>query len=211
MQGQLKNECGNRYGMLSVISVAPSKNGYGRWVCQCNCGKTVIVTGSSLRQGNTKSCGCLKPIATRLSNSTHGESGKSPEYEAWSQIKRRCFNPNSLAFCNYGGRGISMNERWVTSFEAFLVDMGRRPSSRHSIDRINNDGNYEPENCRWATSKQQNNNRRDTRMFTMNGETMSLTMWAERRGILKGTLWRRVSVMAWDFDRAISTPVRRAS
>jgi hypothetical protein len=118
-------------------------------------------------------------------------SWKTPEYRAWSAMKLRCANPNNEQYHNYGGRGITVCDRWRQSFAAFLVDMGPRPSPRHSIDRIDNNGNYEPGNCRWATSREQNRNRRNNIVLTHDGRTMCLADWARELGVPRGTLLAR--------------------
>lgn len=124
------------------------------WLCKCVCGNYKVVTGSHLRSGHTKSCGCTKRMQT-----IHGGS-YTPEYTAWLGMKSRCYNSNHNRYIHYGGRGITVCDRWKDSFENFLADMGKRPSENLSIDRIDNDGNYEPSNCRWATGKVQILNRK---------------------------------------------------
>lgn len=128
----------------------------------------------------------------------------SPEYRAWKGMKERCQNPTNKSYHNYGGRNISVCERWLISFETFFDDMGYRPSAKHSIDRINVDGNYEPKNCRWALSKEQGRNRRDTRFLTFRGQTRALTEWAEILGISRWTLWDRVVRRGWTTEQALS-------
>lgn len=138
------------------------------WTCQCLCSKEVVVLSYSLRGGMTKSCGCLNKEKVLTNSLMHGhakQTKNTPEYRAWQHAKSRCFNPNVDNFQNYGGRGISMCERWLNSFENFLSDMGEKPEPKHkySIDREDNDGGYEPSNCKWKTLSEQAKNRRKKR------------------------------------------------
>jgi len=127
------------------------------------------------------------------------------EYRCWSRIKARCFNPNVPRFKDYGGRGIKVCDRWLNSYEYFLADMGRRPTDKHSIDRYpDNNGNYEPGNCRWATTEQQMNNRRNSKRLTFAGLTLSVMQWAERTGVRAGTLWGRIQ-HGWSVERVLTT------
>jgi hypothetical protein len=156
---------GQRFARLIALSVAErAKNGNEQWSFQCDCGNTTIARTVDVRRGFKRSCGCLMKETSALTakmNATHGMVGTS-EYNTWAHIIQRCTNPLNSGWKCYGARGISVCERWL-KFENFLADMGQRPAPHLSIDRINNDGNYEPSNCRWATRKQQMNNRQPYR------------------------------------------------
>lgn len=199
MPAKLKDITGQRFGRLVVIRRAEGCSKHeARWVCICDCAAEATVIGSRLRNGQTVSCGCYarEQSSLRLQalkpNITHGLANKIPEYGVWKTMKARCHNPNTEKFKEYGGRGIVVCDRWF-SFENFLSDMGRRPSPKHSIERIDVNGNYAPENCRWATAAEQRRNRRDgLRLIEFNGETLCLSDWASRIGISFATLVERI-------------------
>lgn len=169
---------GQIFGRLTVKGRPFYKGKFLHWPCKCSCGALAEVATRHLNKGTIQSCGCLQKERARAACTTHG-LGKPPEYGIWSGMWDRCTNPNSPAFKDYGGRGITVCERWER-FENFYADMGDRPSDGHEIDRYpDNNGNYEPGNCRWATRKEQCNNRRSCKMITFQERTQSLMMWCE--------------------------------
>lgn len=181
---------GQRFGRWTVVCRAPrpdgSSNRDARWEVVCDCGKHAIVTRTSLVNGDSQSCGCLQRELTALVTPerfrTHGMTETS-EYNIWCLIKRRCTNSHNNAYPRYGGRGITMCDRWLHSFENFYADMGPRPSPDHSIDRIDNDLGYSPENCRWADETEQQNNRRNNVTVTHDGKTLTLFEWSQIAGV----------------------------
>ena len=202
---------GQRFGRLTAVQflrLQMRANGYRSaiWLCRCECGNSAEVDGNKLRSGHTQSCGCLQKERTSAARRTHGMSGTAT-YEIWAGMIKRCENARSKAFPNYGGRGIKVCRRWRSSFEAFLEDMGPRPSCRHSIDRIDGDGDYELGNCRWATAKQQARNLRTNRLLTCQGQSKTLAEWAEERRIHRTTITRRIDFYGWSEEQAILTPI----
>ena len=166
---------GKIFGDLAVIKRSHICDGHAFWVCKCICGKEAIIPINNLLSGNTKSCGCKRR--------THGMKG-TKEYRSWQGMKDRCSNPKTLNSSYYLGKGIKVCERWKDSFENFFEDMGYAPSKIHSLDRYpNRHGNYEPTNCRWATKKQQTDNRDYCVMISYNGETMNMLDWSKKLGI----------------------------
>lgn len=156
--------------------------------------------GTDLKKGHTSSCGCLRRETLR----THGLSRSVPEYCVWECMIARCRNPSRSWFHLYGGRGISVCERWL-NFENFLADMGPRPTPDHSLDRVNNDGNYEPGNCRWATRIEQANNTRINKRVEFEGQTKSVAEWSRLYGLSRGILSSRLRA-GWPTDLAVTTP-----
>lgn len=190
-------EIGSKFERLTITSHAGvDKRNRTLYNAVCDCGNIAICNATELRNGHKKSCGCLRSELSSKRMTTHGatKGGKSSkEFTTWCSIKQRCLDENTKSYHNYGGRGISICERWVNSFENFLFDMGKRPSSKHSIDRIDVNGNYEPSNCRWATSKEQGRNRRNNRIVNINGSDKSLVEASEIIGIKQGTLISRLN------------------
>jgi hypothetical protein len=157
---------GKRFGRLLVLERAESRAGRTFWSVACDCGARKHVTGSNLVRGLSTSCGCLTMERVLEATVTHGHKaggGATPEYTSWAQMKARCRNPQNARYRDYGGRGVKVCQRWL-SFENFLADMGPKPSRHHSIDRLDNDGDYEPENCRWATAQEQGRNTRSVKL-----------------------------------------------
>ena len=159
---------GDRFGKLTVLEFLPER----RTLCRCDCGADTIVWRGNLPRGSTTSCGCVRRAMYAAGGPSlrhgharrfHGE--KSSEYRSWTMMINRCVNPNATQYRYYGGRGVSVCDRWRDSFEAFLADMGVKPTPQHSIDRINPHGDYEPDNCRWATRLEQRHNRRDSKQW----------------------------------------------
>lgn len=200
---------GQRFTRLVVEAEAPpNARHHRRVVCRCDCGVRKIVDLSALRVGDTQSCGCLNNERVAELTYRHGmTTGKpSPEYQSWGNMIQRCTNPKSSMYRLYGARGIIVCDRWLDA-AAFLSDMGRKPTPRHTIERINSDGPYAPENCRWATPAEQSRNTSRTRKLTLNGETLCLTDWADRIGIRGDNLRRRLT-KGWSVERALTTPPR---
>jgi hypothetical protein len=200
---------GKRFGRILVLSGVPSVPGKNKkWVCVCDCGTEKTITGQSLRDGKTISCGCFhREMVARnaaINNRTHGRS-RTYIYAVWRGMMVRCHKPTATSYPNYGARGIVVCERWH-KFENFLADIGERPSSNHSLDRIDNDGNYEPGNCRWATQEEQLNNTRVNVKITYNGETLTAIQWARKLGMAPHTVYNRHS-KGWSPERIFTTPI----
>ena len=162
--GKIANIKGQKFGRLTAVrSLGLDKHYKMRWFCRCDCGGSTVTGVTTLRRGRSQSCGCWQKERASKANQTHRETlnrQSTPEYRAWASILRRCYNKNTADYPNYGGRGIKVHFSWRKSYLTFLAHVGRRPSNKYSIDRIDNDGNYRPGNVRWATRKQQNNNTR---------------------------------------------------
>lgn len=202
------NLTGRRFGRLVVTGLADSRNGKAYWHCECDCGGSSIPAATNLLRGLTQSCGCGEQQA-RCKNlrRTHGGS-HTTEYSIWSQMKRRCADSTSKSYVYYGGRGIRVCDAWRDSFETFLADVGPRPSPCHSIDRINNNGNYEPGNVRWATRKEQARNSRHNHLLTFEGRTQPMSAWVEERALTFAALKKRIK-RGYTIDRALTTPLRK--
>lgn len=206
-----RNLTGQRFGRLLVVEfagkrAAKTQNKYV-WRCNCDCGAIFITVADNLKNGFTRSCGCLSREVHAALMTTHGLH-KAPERFAYSMMIQRCLNPNNKGYKNYGGRGITICERWlgVDGFKNFLEDMGRRKVAGLTIERRNNNGNYCKENCYWASRKVQARNRRDNHPITLNGKTMIVTEWAEELGIPRGIIFGRLQ-LGWSGERALTEPI----
>lgn len=192
---------GQRFGKLIAVSRCNTGSRHTKWTCRCDCGATTDVRLDCLRSGASKSCGCSSVVPPK----SHGMSG-TPDYKTWIGMIARCTDQNHKSYHNYGGRGISVCERWANSIEMFIADMGPRPTQKHTIDRVDNDGNYEPGNCRWATTKEQGRNKRVNRYVTYRGESKCVAEWAEQFGIHKDAIYDRLS-SGWSIEEALTTPI----
>lgn len=200
---------GRKFGRLTVISYhSDSRNRNICYLCKCECGNEKAISGNSLRRGLTRSCGCLVKNRDRSGSKnpaySHGHSD-SPTWKSWTGMIQRCANPNNPKYKNYGARGICICKRWM-KFENFLEDMGARPPGT-SIGRIDNDGDYDPSNCRWETSKQQANNKRGNHLIAFNGQILTMSQTAARTGIHYSALRQRFH-RGWTMEKAITTPMK---
>lgn len=204
-----QDKTGHTYGRLTVISpVGKNKHGHIYWLCICECGNEHIPTSGNLTNGSTKSCGCLAYESKSKRKTTHGMS-KTPEYSVWCWIKDRCQNQNNPSYKNYGQRGIFICDIWNESFEQFFADMGERPTPAHTIDRIDNSGNYEPGNCKWSTRLEQANNKRSNTLINYQGKTLTLAQWSKHTGIHRNTLCNRINRLGWSIHKSMTHPVRK--
>lgn len=184
---------GQRFGRLVVLKEEPRpvsiKKLQRRFRCLCDCGNEKVICYGNLRTGIAKSCGCLHLETVSIHGHASAET-QTPEYRAWADMHNRCKNPNIRNYARYGGRGITVCERW-DNFETFLADLGKRPSKMHSLERIDNDAGYSPDNCRWATKKDQCNNTSRSCFLEYDGLRLTITQWAERLGVSRNTLHGR--------------------
>jgi len=199
---------GQTFGRLTVIHFAGRKGTRNQphWMCRCECSTVRLIMTELLLSGHSKSCGCLRYERVAIKNSTHGMS-RTPEYKIWRNMLTRCLNEDDPHYVYYGKRGITVCDSWRT-FENFYADMGDRPTPTHSIDRINNDGNYEPSNCRWATKREQANNRRVTKIITFKGQSKSVSDWAREVNLEPSTLMTRLGKYGWTIEKALTTPLQ---
>ncbi len=211
MMSKVLDLTGQRFGRLVAIERSTnSKSGKARWRCECDCGNNIVVFSTSLVRGLTHSCGCLNSEVASVRFSTHRLS-ESRLYETWSGMKKRCYNSNSKSFHAYGGRGIEVCTEWRNDFQKFYEwSMSHGYTDELTIDRIDVNGNYCPDNCRWADKLTQANNCRTNHYLTFNGKTQSIAEWARELGVTDSLLRQRLLKLGWSVERALTTPVVKA-
>lgn len=201
---------GRVFGRLTVVRLDRLVPGHAYWFCLCKCGAVKSIIGQCLKDGRAKSCGCLRKEITAIRHTTHGHTvnrGTTKTYRCWYAMKDRCYNPNNTHYARYGGRGIAICDRWRAAFQNFLDDMGESPNGL-SIERINNDGNYEPCNCRWATMLEQSLNKKPharERRIEFSGVSLSVRQWAKRIGTSHNTILRRLKKLS--IAEALTRPI----
>lgn len=204
------NLTGKSFGRLKIIGYLGILNRRSHWYCKCECGNINRFAASDLMSGKTLSCGCFqKGIAKKLFTK-HGHSRQrrvTTLYRRWLHMMERCSNPKCNKYEHYGGRGIKVCQRWH-DYENFLADMGNVPKGL-TLERNDVNENYCPENCRWATMKEQANNRRNNHLITFEGETKTIAQWSEETGISAPALLRRISKLGWGIKKALTTPVQK--
>lgn len=203
-----------KFNRLQVVSKASPLNGSVMWNCLCDCGNSIVARGANLVNNTTKSCGCLKNemLAKAGESSRYQKTldvyrqGKIiPSYYIWHSMMTRCYEPKYKKFHDYGGRGITVCDRWH-EYKNFLADMGEPPEGL-TIERTDNNGNYSPENCKWATDTEQGRNKRNNRLLTYKGETKCVTAWAEELDVNPKTLYTRV-YLGWTDEQVLGTPLK---
>lgn len=192
---------GQTYGQLTIVKFDGYRGKNPYWKCRCSCGREKSIREYSFTNGTTKSCGCV------VHKKSQERMKLAREYNAWISMKKRCFNEHCHAYKNYGGRGITVCEQWKNNFNQFLLDMGECPDGL-SIDRIDNNGNYEPSNCRWASKREQAQNRRSNRYITYNNVTKLISDLADQYGILRSTMSQALNRYGCSIDDIIKRNVR---
>ncbi len=212
--GKFQDLKGQRFGRLTVrgrVLVAHMPDGKRLptlWECVCDCGEVCARRASSLKNKTTRSCGCLQREVVGNMSRTHGYTS-FPEYGVWLKAVERVTDSSATSYHRYGGRGLGMCDAWLKSFDAFLTDMGHRPSAKYTLERIDNDKGYEPTNCKWATRKEQSNNTSQNILVEYKGVVKTLTQWCDELGHVYATIRGRVQRYGWTVVRALETPSGR--
>ena len=208
--GKIKDLTGQRFGRLVVLSKTDKRaNRCVVWHCICDCGNYADVSSRSLIGGKTKSCGCYMNECRGKSRTTHHMS-TSKLYSVWNSMKGRCFCETDKSFAYYGGRGITVCDEWKNDFQAFYdwaIANGYDTNAKRgecTLDRIDNDGNYEPSNCRWVTNATQQNNKRNNHLITFNGVTHNISEWEKRLGFKRGVISSRINEYGWSIEKALT-------
>lgn len=199
---------GEKFGRLTVVSRAEnSKGGKSRWLCRCECGNECVVHSSSLKSGNTRSCGCIRREASHDRATTHGMS-KTPLFTIWRAMVSRCNNPNNRSYENYGGRGIHVCDEWLDSSSFFGWAIANGYSEGLTIERVDVNKGYEPSNCKWIPKAEQARNKTNNRMLEINGERKCLAQWCEEYGVDYFMVRQRICKLGWEPEKALTAPKR---
>lgn len=213
MPRDLDQEChASQFTHLTVLGYAgpAATKGHHLWRCRCKCGKVFLAIENNLRRRKDATCGCARRRKGEgAAHYIHGGFNR-PEWYIWQSMKQRCSNSKQRGFKDYGGRGIRVCKRWLNSFANFFADMGPRPSPKHTLERKEVNGHYQPSNCCWALRKSQMNNMRTNHRITLNGVRMTLSQWAEHAEIPAASLSRRLG-LGWPLTKALSVPIRRVN
>lgn len=200
---------GQKFGRLTAIRFVEKRGQYYYWLFKCDCENERTIEKNNVKSGKQKSCGCLlKENGKKLGdkNKTHGGSN-SIEFSSWCSMLNRCYNVNYKFYKDYGGRGITVCDRWKNSFENFLEDMRERQTTKYSIERIDNTGNYTPENCKWGTKLEQANNRRNNTLIIYKGKSKTLAEWCLNFNLNYEAVRSRIKYKKWDINKALETPI----
>jgi hypothetical protein len=199
---------GEKYGRWTVLKDLGIIKRKARWLCECECGMVRELDAGSIKRGHSKSCGCLALENRNKAVTKHGLTGTT-EHQTWKSMKGRCYNKRNPKYPRYGARGIKLHTSWENSFETFLNDMGKRPEDCDSIERLDNDGDYSPSNCKWATAKEQSNNTSENILLDYNDKTQTLEQWCEELGLNYSTTYGRIVTRGWGIERAFTAPITR--
>lgn len=201
-----KDLIGQRFGRLMVVEHVGTRSKSALWKCKCDCGNTTEVISGNLVRGGTQSCGCLVSQLAKERMTTHGKHG-TRLYKIWQGMNQRCNNSNYTDYDNYGGRGITVCDEWSEFMPFYRWAMNNGYKNNLSIDRINNDGNYETGNCKWSTMKEQANNKRTNVCYEYQNQKKNLTQWSEQSGISRYHLYQRIRRDGWTIEKALNTPI----
>lgn len=201
-----KDLSGRKFNRITVLKRVENRGKNPRYLCLCSCGNYKVIRGDAILCGETKSCGCYSKEKLFIRNLKHGLI-EIPEYHVWLGMKQRCFNVKTEQYKNYGARGITVCKRWLDSFDNFINDMGRKPTSKHTLERIDVNGNYTYFNCKWATMKEQSNNKTNNRILEYKGVQKTLMQWMSELNLKYTTVLYRLN-KGWSIEDAFNKPLR---